>query len=68
MNIKGAKKALTAYERAQQQEYRILVSSIIFFGISFSYVMWERIIIKLPLIERIINYGYSILYGYFFSY
>jgi len=51
MNVAGAKKALTSLERAQQREHMILMASVAFFWLVVLFVMWQRIISKLPLID-----------------
>lgn len=54
MNVKGAKKALTALERAKQHEQRVLWISVVFFWVVVCYIMWCRILVRLPFVERII--------------
>ena len=41
LNVKGAKKALTSLQRAQQHEQRVLMSSVLFFFSVVAYIMWE---------------------------
>lgn len=55
LNVKGAKKALTALERAQQNERNVLRASIIFFWSCVFYVLWCRVLIKLPFVGRIMD-------------
>src|SRR5689334_3529022 len=40
MNVRQAKRALTALEREQRKEQRILVASIVFFWCVVAYVLW----------------------------
>jgi len=51
MNVSSAKKALTALERAQQVEHRVLVASIVFFWCVVFYVLWGRVLCRLPLVD-----------------
>jgi hypothetical protein len=53
LNVKGAKKALTALERAQQKERRILTASLVFFWTVVFYVVWCRILVKIPFVDRL---------------
>ena len=55
MNVSSAKKALTALERAQQRERRILMISVIFFWTVLFYVMWCRILIRIPFLDQLLN-------------
>lgn len=55
LNVSGAKKALTSLQRAQQREQRVLMASVLFFFTVVAYIMWERIFIKLPFVERTLN-------------
>ena len=55
LNVSGAKKALTSLQRAQQQEQRVLMASVLFFFSVVFYIMWCRILVKLPFVERILN-------------
>lgn len=52
LNVKGAKRALTELERAKQYEQRILAASVAFFWLVVAYIVWCRILIRLPLVER----------------
>lgn len=52
LNVKGAKRALTELERAKQHEQRILAASIAFFWMVVAYIVWCRIVIRLPFVER----------------
>lgn len=51
LNTKKAKKALSALERAQRQEQRVLMSSVVFFCFVTFYVMWSRVLIKFDFIS-----------------
>ena len=46
LNTKTAQKALTALERAQREEQRMLMMSVCFFFLVSFYVMWSRVLIK----------------------
>jgi hypothetical protein len=52
LNVKGAKRALTELERAKQQEQRILATAVAFFWLVVAYIVWCRILIRLPFVER----------------
>ena len=54
LNVAGAKRALTQLEQAKQSEQRVLMASIIFFWCSVSYILWCRIFVRLPLLDRLI--------------
>lgn len=56
LNTKQAKKALTALQRAQQQEQRILYAAIVFFCSVAFYIMWSRVILKFDVISSIIGW------------
>jgi hypothetical protein len=51
MNVSSAAKAFTALERAQQFEQRVLMLSIFFFWLCVFYVMWCRVLIRLPFVD-----------------
>lgn len=55
MNVKGAKKALTALERAKQHEDRMLGLSVLFFSSVVFYIWWCRIIIRLPFVKTLVE-------------
>jgi hypothetical protein len=55
MDVSSAKSALTALERAQQWEHRVLVFSVVFFWTAVFYVMWCRILIRIPFVDRILD-------------
>jgi hypothetical protein len=50
LNTKNAQKALTALQRAQRQEQRTLMCSVLFFCFVAFYVMWSRVLIKFDFI------------------
>lgn len=52
MNVKSAKKALTALEREQQKEQRVLAASVVFFWLVVVYVLWGRVLTRLPFFDR----------------
>ena len=51
LNTRNAQKALTALERAQRQEQRVLMVSVMFFFLVAFYVMWSRVLIKFDFIS-----------------
>ena len=53
LNVSSAKKALTGLERAQQREHRVLMASIVFFYLVVFYVLWQRILIRVPFVDSI---------------
>jgi hypothetical protein len=55
LNVAGAKKALTELERAEQKERRVLAASILFFWSSVFYVVWCRILSRIPFLDRLVN-------------
>lgn len=55
LNVSGAKSALTSLQRAQQHEQRVLMASVIFFFSVVFYIMWCRILVKLPFVERLVG-------------
>lgn len=55
MDVKKAKKALGSLERAQLMEQRILALSIGFFWIVVFYVLWCRLFIRVPFVDRILD-------------
>jgi hypothetical protein len=55
LNVSSAKKALTSLQRAQQREQRVLMASIIFFyGVVF-YILWCRLLIRIPFADRLLG-------------
>jgi hypothetical protein len=55
LNVKQAKQALTALEREQEKERRILMASIIFFWCVVAYVLWGRILTHVPFFDQAIH-------------
>jgi Sec20 len=56
LNTKQAQKALTALQRAQQQEQRVLTASIVFFILTVLYIMWSRVMIKFDVVSVILDW------------
>lgn len=56
LNTKQAAKQLTALQRAQQQEQRVLTASIVFFGLTVLYIMWSRVLYKFDFISVILDW------------
>ena len=52
LNVAGAKRALTELERAEQSERRVLAASILFFWCAVCYVMWCRVLVRIPFLGR----------------
>jgi Sec20 len=52
LKVKGAKRALTELERAQQHEHRVLMASIAFFWSVVFYILWCRILSRMPLLDQ----------------
>jgi hypothetical protein len=48
LQVAGAKRALTELERAQQHEHRVLMASILFFWTVVFYILWCRVLCRLP--------------------
>jgi Sec20 len=55
MNVKGAKKALSSLERAQQRQRRVLQCSLVFFWTVVFYIAWERVLTRLPFVDRVLQ-------------
>jgi hypothetical protein len=55
LNVKQAKHALTSLQRAQQQEYRVLLSSIVFFWTVVAYILFVRVIMHIPFVAGILQ-------------
>ena len=55
MNVKGAKKALSSLERAQQRQRRVLQCSLVFFWTVVFYISWERVLTRLPFVDRVLQ-------------
>jgi Sec20 len=51
LNTRNAHKALSALERAQRQEQRVLMVSVSFFFLAAFYVMWSRVLIKFDFVS-----------------
>jgi hypothetical protein len=56
LNTKQAQKALTALQRAQQQEQRVLYASVVFFCAVVFHIMWSRVLIKFDFISVILDW------------
>jgi hypothetical protein len=56
LNVKGAKMALTALQMAQQKERRVLRWSIFFFWMCAFYVLWCRIVTKIPFVDQLVGF------------
>ena len=56
LNIKQAKKALTNLERAQKQEQRVLLASIIFFWSVVVYILWSRLVLHVPFLDALVGF------------
>lgn len=59
MNTKNANKALKGLERAQRQEQRILMASVLFFFMVVSFVLWSRVFVKFSFLGGI----YAVLWS-----
>lgn len=55
MNVRGAKKALSELERAQQRQQRVLRGSLVLFALVVLYIAWERVLTRLPFFDRILQ-------------
>jgi len=56
LNTKKAARALRELERAQQLEQTYLTLAIVFFWCCFAYVMWCRVLVRIPFVDRIVDY------------
>jgi hypothetical protein len=56
LSTKQAQQALTSLQRIQQQEQRVLMASILFFGFVVFYIWWSRVLIKIDIISMILNW------------
>jgi Sec20 len=54
LNVSGAKKALTSLQRAQQHEHRVLLASVVFFWTVVAYILWCRVLLHIPFVDRIV--------------
>ena len=52
LNVAGAKRALTELERAELKERRVLSASIIFFWTVVFYIVWCRVLFRIPLVDQ----------------
>ena len=55
LNVSKAKSALTSLQRAQQREQRLLMLSVTFFWTVVFYVLWCRILIRIPFLESFLR-------------
>lgn len=55
LNASKAKSALTSLQRAQHREQRVLMLSVAFFWSVVFYVMWCRVLIRIPFLEPILR-------------
>lgn len=53
LNVSSAAKALTSLQRAQQREQRVLYASIILFYSAVFYILWCRLLIRIPFADRL---------------
>ncbi|VEU37114.1 unnamed protein product [Pseudo-nitzschia multistriata] len=56
LNTKNAQQALTALQRAQAHEQRVLNASIFVFGTVVFYIMWSRVLIKFDFISVVLDW------------
>lgn len=54
LNVKKAKSALTSLQRAQQKEQRVLLASIVFFWFVVVYILFVRVIMHIPFVDRLL--------------
>ena len=55
LNTKNAQHALTALQRAQAHEQRVLNASILVFVAVVFYIMWSRVLVKFDLISVVLD-------------
>lgn len=55
LDVRKAKKALTSLQRAQQREQRVLTASILFFWSVVFYILWVRILLHIPYVDRLVS-------------
>lgn len=55
-NTKNAQHALTALQRAQAHEQRVLTASIVIFFCTVFYILWSRVLIKFDLISSVLDW------------
>ena len=54
LNISKAQQALTSLQRAQQREQRVLMASIIFFWSVVVYILFVRVVMHIPFVDRLL--------------
>ena len=54
LSVKKAKQALTSLQRAQQREQRVLMASIIFFWSVVAYILFVRVVMHIPFVDRLL--------------
>lgn len=54
LSVKKAKHALTALQRAQQREQRVLTASILFFWSVVVYILFVRVVMHIPFVDRLL--------------
>lgn len=55
LNVKKADQALTALQRAQRHEQQVWMAAVLFFVSCVAYVMWCRILIRIPFIDNLLE-------------
>jgi hypothetical protein len=55
LDVRKAKKALTSLQRAQRREQRVLMASIFFFWSVVFYILWVRILLHIPYVDRLVS-------------
>lgn len=58
LNVSKAKSALTSLQRAQKREQRVLMLSVAFFWTVVFYVLWCRVLIRIPFLEYVLRLGF----------
>eukprot|EP00934_Nitzschia_sp_Nitz4_P004950 Nitzschia sp. Nitz4//scaffold397_size11424//10631//11035//NITZ4_009045-RA/size11424-processed-gene-0.7-mRNA-1//-1//CDS//3329550296//4940//frame0 len=53
INTRNAQKALTALQRAQRHEQRVLMSSVFFFLLVAFYILWARVLITVDIVSML---------------
>jgi ribosomal protein L16 Arg81 hydroxylase len=54
LNVSKAKSALTSLQRAQRREHQVLLASMVFFWTVVFYIVWCRVLLHVPLVDRIL--------------
>lgn len=54
LNVSKAKSALTSLQRAQKREQRVLMLAVAFFWTVVFYVLWCRVLIRIPFLESLL--------------